>query len=171
MSVARTLVVILLGYGLALAAGVAAVLLNGMVVPVDASRISGGMFAFGDMVLLVIVTGVFGLVPTWLLMRLLIRQAPRALLGALLLVAVTGPLAWLAIMYPDGASSHPGSAAALVPWLAIPRAVLGPVVLAVEALAVLFYRNSPARWLLVLAMLLEILPLALFTLHMFRAMP
>src|SRR6185312_4197522 len=102
MSVAKRLGLIALGYALAVAGGFAAVAVNEFFMPDDVAQGSPGMVAFGDMILLVLATGFFSLLPTWFLLKLAIEKSPRALLAALLLAAVAGPLSWLAVIYLAG---------------------------------------------------------------------
>src|ERR1700759_932254 len=102
MSVATKLALIALGYGLALVAGFAAVTVNELLMPSDISQGSPGMVAFGDMILFVLVAGFAGLIPTLFLLRLAIDKAPRASLAALVVVALAGPLSWLAVKYLAG---------------------------------------------------------------------
>src|SRR5580658_2291284 len=107
MSTARRLALIAAGYALCVVAGFAAVTVNELRMPADISQGSPGMVAFGDMVLLVLVTGLLALVPTWFLLKLLIERAPRALLVILLLLAAIGPLSWLTVIYFAGKPGGP----------------------------------------------------------------
>jgi hypothetical protein len=173
MSVFGRLAWIAAGYGLAIAAGVVAVSINEMLIPADVSQSSGGMVAFGDMILFVLAVGFFSLAPTWFLLKLLAEKAPRPLLIGILLLAVTGPLSWAAVV---GSSGGAGSnlpikeiIGALVALGAIPRIVLGPIVVAVEFLALFLFRDAGSRKLLAAAMLMDVIPMGLFTLHMVRA--
>ena len=52
---------------------------------------------------------------------------------------------------------------------AIPRMVLGPVLLVIEGATFLLIRERVKRALLVVAMLMDLIPLSLFALHMARA--
>jgi hypothetical protein len=65
--VTKTLFQIGLGYVIAIATGYVAVALNEWLMPEDISQSSGGMVAFGDMVLFVFVTGFISLLPSWFL--------------------------------------------------------------------------------------------------------
>jgi len=174
MSVAKRLGLIALGYALAVAGGFAAVAVNECFMPDDVAQGSPGMVAFGDMILLVLATGFFSLLPTWFLLKLAIEKSPRALLAALLLAAVAGPLSWLAVIYLAGRPpSDPPQAVyqslgLLLAFVAIPRIVAGPALLAIEALTIFLVRQSVARTLLAAAMTMDIIPLCLFALHMAR---
>ena len=57
----------------------------------------------------------------------------------------------------------------LIAFVAIPRMVLGPVLLVIEAVTFLLLRGRAARTLLAAATLMDIVPLCLFALHMLRA--
>ena len=85
------------GYVVAVGAGLAAVTINEMRMPADVAQGSPGMVAFGDMILFVLVAGFFSLMPTWFLLKLFIEKAPRTLLAFMLLVAVMGPVSWMAV--------------------------------------------------------------------------
>ena len=174
MSTAKKLALIALGYALAVAGGFAAVAINEMLIPADISESSGGMVAFGDMIVFVLATGFFSLAPTWFLLKLSIENAPRALLAALLLIAALGPLSWLSVFNlasagppdPQAGNQLLGMFIALV---AMPRIVAGPVLLVVEGLAFLLVRARVTRVLLAAAMLMDLVPLSLFAVHMMRA--
>ena len=56
----------------------------------------------------------------------------------------------------------------LLAFVAIPRIVAGPALLAIEALTIFLVRQSVARTLLAAAMTMDIIPLCLFALHMAR---
>ncbi len=164
------------GYALCVVAGLAAVAVNELRIAADVAQGSPGMVAFGDMILFVLVTGFFGLVPTWFLLKLFIEKAPRALLAIVLLVAAMGPASWLAVTRMAGGSSQPDMpevAAALVglfiAFVAFPRMVLGPVLLVIEAATFLLVRGRVTRALLVVAMLMDLVPLGMFALHLLRA--
>ena len=141
MSTAKTLALIAVGYALSVVVGLAAVAVNEWLMPEEISQTSSGMVAFGDMILLVLVAGFLSLAPTWLLLKLLVAKAPRALLAILLLIAAIGPTSWLAVRYmaePGGAnlSNLPQIFAILfglfIAFVAIPRMVFGPVLLVIE---------------------------------------
>ncbi|WP_374332765.1 hypothetical protein [Aestuariivirga sp.] len=74
---AGKLALIVIGYGLAVVAGILAVMANEMTVPADVSQASGGMVAFGDLVLFFAVTLVAALIPSWFLLRMLLNRTPR----------------------------------------------------------------------------------------------
>jgi hypothetical protein len=180
VSTAKRLALIAAGYALAVACGFAAAAVNELFMPADVAQGSPGMVAFGDMILFVFVVGFLGLVPTWFLLRLLAAKAPRVLLAAVLVIAALGPLSWLAMIglsaAPPGGVSFPNLPPAarellglLIAFGAIPRIVLGPVLLVVEAVTFFLLRGRVARALLAAAMLMDLVPLGLFALHMLRA--
>jgi hypothetical protein len=174
MNVAQRLVLIALGYVLAVAGGFAAVAVNELFMPADVAQGSPGMVAFGDMILLVLVTAFLGLLPTWFLLKLAIEKAPRVLIAGLLLAAVMGPLSWLAVIgLAGGPPANPPGAVyqlfgPLIALVAIPRMVAGPVLLLIELVVVFLVRWPAARALLATAMLMDLVPLSLFALHMAR---
>jgi hypothetical protein len=176
MGIAKKLALICAGYVLAVVVGLAAVAVNELLMPADIQQGSGGMVAFGDMILFVLVAGFLGLAPTWFLLKLCIEKAPRTALTILLLVAVLGPASWLALTYlarDPGLPNQPQAVGALlglfIPFVAIPRMVLGPVVLVIEGATFLLVRARAARALLVAAMLMDLIPLGMFALHMVSA--
>jgi hypothetical protein len=63
---------------LAVGGAIAAVAVNELFIPFDTKQSSGGMVAFGDMILFVLVTGFLSL-PTWFLLKLCIKKAARTL--------------------------------------------------------------------------------------------
>jgi hypothetical protein len=163
MRVATQLVLIAAGYGLAIACGVAAAIVHGLV-----EQSSGGMGAFGDMVLFVMIAGFLGLAPTWFLLRLLLAKAPRVLLAALLLLAAIGPLSWLALTGADNANlphAPAGLRSAFTPFGAMLRIVAGPVLLVVEGVAFLLTQERLTRAILAAAMLMDLVPLGIFGLY------
>ena len=177
MSTAKRLALIAAGYALSIAGGLAAVAINEVRISDDIKETSGGMVAFGDMVLFMLATGLLGLVPTWFLLMLLVEKAPRALVAVVLLVAAIGPASWLAVIYIASGASSPnppreaiGALLGLfVAFGAIPRMVLGPVLLVIEGATFLLIRERVMRTLLGAAMLMDVIPLSLFALHMARA--
>jgi hypothetical protein len=172
MSVAKKLALIAAGYVLSVIGGCIAVALNELFMPDDIAQTSGGMVAFGDMILFVLVTGFLGIVPTWFLLRLLIETAPRALLTILILVAVAGPVSWLTMTHlasGPNPSPWPPLLGPIIAFGAIPRMVFGPVLLVIEAVTFLLVRGRLTRTLLAAAMLMDVIPLGLFALHMARA--
>jgi len=176
MSTAKRLALIVAGYAVSVAGGLAAVVLNELLMPADIAQASGGMVAFGDMILFVLVTGFLSLAPTWFLLKLAVAKAPRALLAAELVVAVIGPASWLAMLYlADGASfpNLPQAAgellALLIAFGGLPRMVFGPVLLVIEGVTFLLIRGRIARTVLAVAMLMDLVPLSLFALHLVRA--
>jgi hypothetical protein len=172
MSAAKKLALIALGYALAVAGGVAAVAINELFIPADVAQDSGGMVAFGNMILFVLAAGFFGLAPTWFLLKLSVEKAPRALLAVLLLIAAIGPLSWLAVVnlasarvpnLPEAANELLGL---FIAFVAMPRIVAGPVLLVVEGLAFLLVRARVTRALLAAAMMMDLVPLSMFALHL-----
>lgn len=175
MSVVKRLASIAAGYVLAVVGGFAAVVVNELLMPADIAQGSGGMVAFGDVILFLFVTGVLGLVPTWFLLKLCVEKAPRVLLAAELVIAALGPPSWLALVYlADGFDvpnepRHVGELVSLViAFGAIPRVIVGPVLLVIEAATILLMRGRVTRALLAGAMLMDIVPLAMFALHLAR---
>jgi hypothetical protein len=179
MSTMKRLALIALGYVIAVVGGVAAVAVNELLMPAEISQGSPGMVAFGDMILLVLVAGFLGLVPTWFLLKLFIEKAPRALLAIVFLIAVIGPASWLAVIYFAGRPGGPNLAnlpriaeqvvGPLIAFGAIPRIVFGPLLLVIEGVIFILLRGRVARMLLAAAMLMDLIPLGLFGLHMMRA--
>jgi len=176
LSTAKTLLLIAAGYALAIAGGFAAVAVNEFFMPEEISQTSGGMVAFGDMILFVLAAGFLGIVPTWFLLKLGLEAAPRALLAGGIVIALIGPLSWLAmvLLARDASPSNPmlGIGALggfLIAFVAIPRMVAGPVLIAIEGVSFLILRDRAMRMLLAAAMLMDAVPLSLFALHMARA--
>jgi len=176
MSTAKRLALIAAGYALSVVAGFAAVAVNELRMPADVAQGSPGMVAFGDMVLFVLVTGFAGVVPTWFLLRLLIAKAPRTLFAIVLLVAVLGPVSWLAVRHMAGGLNPPNAPEAVgallglfIAFVAIPRMVLGPVLVVIEAATFFLIHRRVTRALLAVAMLMDLVPLGMFALHMLRA--
>ncbi|HXQ52286.1 MAG TPA: hypothetical protein VN802_14415 [Stellaceae bacterium] len=175
MGAAKKLAVIAAGYALSVAGGVAVVAVHELFLSDDVAQNSGGMAAFGDMILFVLAAGFLGLGPTWFLLKLAIEKAPRALLAAVLLIAALGPLSWLAVTNPtdDRVSNLPRAADQLLGLLivfgAIPRIAAGPVLLVAEGVAFLLARTRVTRALLAAAMLMDLVPLSMFALHVARA--
>lgn len=176
MTLARKLTAIAAGYALAIIGGAIVVAIHELLVAPEMSQNSGGMVAFGDMVLFVLTAGFLGLVPSWFLLKLAIERAPRVLLTVLVLIAATGSISWLVVADLTGADAHPPPQAArewiglLIVFVAIPRIVLGPVVLAVEATTFLLLRARKARVVLASAMFLDIIPMGLFAAHLAASM-
>jgi hypothetical protein len=176
MSTAKRLALIAAGYALCVVAGFAAVTVNELRMPADVAQGSPGMVAFGDMILFVLVAGFVGLAPTWFLLKLFIAKAPRTLLAIVLLAAALGPVSWLAVRHMAGGLNPPNMPEAVgallglfIAFVAIPRMVLGPVLLVIEAATFLLVRERVTRALLAVAMLMDIVPLGMFALHMMRA--
>ncbi|HTS39676.1 MAG TPA: hypothetical protein VMH84_03935 [Xanthobacteraceae bacterium] len=179
MSTAKRIALIAAGYALSIAGGLAAVAVNELRIPDEIKETSGGMVAFGDMVLFMLAAGFLSLVPTCFLLRLFIEKAPRTLLAIELLIAAIGPVSWLAVIYLAGGASPPNQPpqtvsvllGLFVAFAAIPRMVLGPVLLVIEGATFLLIRARVARALLATAMLMDLIPLSMFALHMTRALP
>ena len=97
MRIAKQLALIAAGYGLSVGGAIAAVAVNERLIPDAVKQSSGGMVAFGDMILFVLVAGFLSLAPTWFLLKLCVEKAPRTLLAAELLIAAIGPASWLTV--------------------------------------------------------------------------
>ncbi|MFO1148288.1 MAG: hypothetical protein U1E62_07920 [Alsobacter sp.] len=167
------LLAIAAGYVLAALGGLAAVAINGWMTPAEASRQSGGMVAFGDLVLFVGVAGLASLAPTWFLLALMSRTAPRLTLGLFLLAAALGPVCWglLALPAPGASSSGAWSRSDeafswFVGYVALPRIAAGPILVALEAAALLVFKTPSARAALVLAMLMDVVPWLILAAHL-----
>ena len=172
MSAAKKLTLIAVGYALSVAGGVTAVAVNELSISADVAQSSGGMVAFGDMIVFVLGAGFFSLAPSWFLLKLCVEKAPRALVAAQLLIAVTGPASWLAVAYLTGAHGpNPPQAGSqllglLIAFGAIPRIVAGPVVLVVEGATFLLAKERVTCALLAAAMLMDLVPLSMYVLHL-----
>ena len=168
MGALKKLALIAVGYALAVAGGVAVVAVRELFVPDN----SGGMAAFGDMILFVLVAGFLSLAPTWFLLKLSVEKAPRSLAAVLLLIVAIGPLSWLAVVYltADRVPNLPQAAnqllGLLIAFCAVPRIVAGPFLLLVEGVAFLLARDRMTRALLAAAMLVDLVPLGIFALHL-----
>jgi hypothetical protein len=175
MSAAKKLALIAVGYALAVAGGYALAAVNEALIPADVSQASGGMVAFGDMIVLVLGAGLLSLVPTWFLLKLWAGKAPRALVAALLAIAVTGPVSWLAVAcLAGGPVPHPPQAVfvllgPLIAFGAIPRIVVGPVLLVIEGATFFLVKGRVMRGLVAAAMLMDLVPLGLYALRMASA--
>jgi hypothetical protein len=93
-----------------------------------------------------------------------------------LLVAAMGPVSWLAVTRMAGGSNLPNLPEAVqalvgpfIAFVAFPRMVFGPVLLVIEAATFLLVRGRVTRALLVVAMLMDLVPLGIFALHLLRA--
>jgi hypothetical protein len=140
----------------------------------DVAQGSPGMVAFGDMMLFVLAAGIVGLIPTLFLLKLFVEKAPRTLIVIELLLAVLGLTSWLA-MTSLASGTNPREPAAIgqmlglfIAFVAIPRVVFGPVLLVIEGLTFLLVPARAARALLVVAALMDLIPLGLYVLHMAR---
>ena len=175
-SVAKKLALIAAGYAFSVVGGIAAVAINELLISEDIKESSGGMVAFGDMIMFVLGTGVLSLAPTWFLLKLCVGKAARTLLAAELLIAAMGPASWLAVRWMAAAPSSeslPQSFSVvlglLIAFGAIPRIILGPVMLMIEGATILLIRERLARTLLAAAMLFDLVPLSIFALHLAAA--
>jgi hypothetical protein len=176
MRVANRLALIAAGYGLAIGGGIAAVAVNEFLIEDAIQQSSGGMVAFGDMIVFVLASGFLGLAPSWFLLKLCVEEIPRRLIAAELLFAAIGPASWLAVARmatsagPQPLPATSGAALGLViAFGAIPRMVFGPVVLVIEAATFVLIRGRLVRALLAGAMLMDVIPLGLFALHLAAA--
>jgi hypothetical protein len=174
MSAAKRLAWIAAGYAVSVGVGITAVAINELRMSEDVLQGSPGMVGFGDVVLFVFVSGFFGIVPTCFLLKLFIEKAPRTLLTIELLVAAMGPASWLAatsLVGSSGTNLPQAIAQVLGPFIAfvaIPRMVFGPVFLVIVGLTFLLVRGRIMRALLVVAMLMDLIPLGMFALHLAR---
>jgi hypothetical protein len=178
MSAAKKLALIVAGYALSVAGGFAAVAVNELLMPADIAQTSPGMVAFGDMILFVLAAGFFSLAPTWFLLKLSVEKAP---LTTELLIAAMGPVSWLAMIAmavttPAGGPSLPNVPQAakellglLIAFGAIPRIVVGPVLVVIEGVTFFLVRERIARTLLTAAMLMDLIPIGIYALHFARA--
>jgi len=176
MGTVKRLAWIAAGYALCVVAGLAAVALNELRIAVDVAQASSGMVAFGDMILFVLVVGFFGLVPTWFLLKLFVEKAPRTLVAIELVAAAMGPASWLSLTQMAGGASLPNLPEAIrtpivlfIAFVAVPRIVLGAVLLVIEAATFLLVRGRVTRALIAVAMLMDLIPLGIFALHFLRA--
>jgi hypothetical protein len=176
MRVAKKPAFIAAGYALSVAGGIAAVAVNELFMPNDIKQSSGGMVAFGDMIVFVMVAGFLSLAPTWFLLKLCLEKVPRTLLAAELLIAAIGPASWLAVTRmaagpdPQRLPRAVGEVLGLlIAFVAIPRMVFGPVLLLIEGATFFIARERFTRTLLAAAMLLDLIPLSMFALHMAAA--
>ena len=172
MRITKKLALIAAAYALAVAGGIAAVGVNEMRIADDIKQSSGGMVAFGDMIVFVLAAGVLSLVPTWFLLKLCLERAPRILLIAELMIAALGPASWLAVAYMVAGASPQSLPHTLgeilgvfIAFVAIPRMVFGPVMLIIEGATFLLVRARLARTLVAAAMLMELLPMSIYALH------
>jgi len=167
MKIAKKLALIGAGYGLSVAGVIAAVAVNEMLIAEDIKQTSGGMVAFGDMIVFVLAAGVLSLAATWFLLKLCVERIPRILLAAELLIAAIGPVSWLTVRYTATAASvhnlpHAliGMFTVFVAFGAIPRIVLGPVLVMIEVATFFMVRERLARTFLAAAMLMDIIPIS-----------
>jgi hypothetical protein len=163
------------GYVFAIVAGIAAITLNELSMTEEASQGSPGMVAFGDMFVFVLAVGVVGLIPTLFLLKLLVEKAPHVLIAIELLLAVLGPLSWLAAMWLAGGPRDPSHPRVIwqilgpfIAFIGIPRIVLGPILVVVEGLTFILVRARATRPLLVAAALMDVIPISLYAWHMTR---
>ena len=176
MRVTKKLGLIAAGYGLSVGGGIAAVAVNELIIPDNIKQSSGGMVAFGDMIVFVLAAGVLSLAPTWFLLKLCIEKVPRTLLAAELLFAASGPASWLAVSSmahgPSPQSlpqAYSGVLGPLIAFVAIPRMIFGPVLLMIEGATFFLARKRLTRTFLAAAMLMDLIPLSIFGLHIAAA--
>jgi hypothetical protein len=176
MTTAKKLAMIAGGYCLAAVCGFAAVVIDDQLGPSEIRDASSGMFAFRGMVLFILVTGALSLPLTCFLLKMCAEKAPAALLAIFALIATSGPLSWLAATWAPDGSSFPGAASLfggalglIIVFGAIPRMVAGPIVLMIEGATFFRARDPRARALLVVAMLMDLVPLGWFAMHMAAA--
>ena len=77
-------------------------------IPDDIKQTSGGMVAFGDMVVFMLGAGFLSLVPTWFLLTFCVENIPRTPFAVELMIAALGPASWLAVR-AMGAGPTPAS--------------------------------------------------------------
>jgi hypothetical protein len=142
------------------------------------------MVAFGDMIVFVLAAGFLSLAPTWFLLKLCVEKIPRALIAVELLFALLGLASWLTVKWMAASVWMAGSVAPespphafspalglLIAFGAIPRIVLGPVLLTIEGVAFFLVREPLTRALLAATMLMDLVPLSMYAWHMFGATP
>jgi hypothetical protein len=172
MSTAKRLAWIAAGYAVCIGVGIAAVAVNELRMLAEAAQSSSGMAAFGDVILFVLVTGFFGLVPTWFALTLFVEKAPRTLLAMELVLGALGPASWLAVTSLAGsAGAGPPQAieqllSLFTTFVAFPRIILGPVFVVIEGATFVLARGRVARAVLAVAMLMDVIPLGIFALHL-----
>ncbi len=169
MKLAKKLALIAVGYGLSVVGGIAAVAVNELLIPDDIQQSSGGMVAFGDMMVFVLVAGMLSLAPTWFLLKLCVEKSPRSLIAAEFLVAAAGPASWLLVRWMAASPSPqslPQALGLLIAFIAIPRIVIGPVLLLIEGATFFLVHSALARIILVAAMLMDLIPMGIYALHM-----
>lgn len=176
MRVAKKLALIVVGYGLSVVGGIAAVAVNELLIPDNIKQTSGGMVAFGDMIVFVLAAGFLSLAPTWFLLKLCVEKVPRTLLAAELLIAAIGPASWLAVMWlaagPNLRSlpqAFAGVLGVIIAFGAIPRMVFGPVLVMIEGATFFLVRERLTRTFLAAAMLMDLIPLSMYAMHMAAA--
>jgi hypothetical protein len=108
-------------------------------------------------------------------MKLLVANVSRAVSVTILVIAATGPLSWLAVIYLLGSPDPSTSALAgnpvlglLIAFVAIPRMVFGPVMVVVEGAAFFMIHERLTRAVLAVAVLMDLVPLGLYALHVAR---
>ena len=176
MTVPKQLALIALGYVIAIVGGFAAVAITNSDAGRHLPRLARhgrlwrhGPAGAGD--------GLSRPVADLSLIRLAIAQAPRASLVALTVMALAGPLSWLAMV----ALAHRGpgpyvpafggqSFGWLIAFAAIPRIVVGPILVVAEGLAMILVRQRNMRIVLAATMLMDLIPIGLYALHMAGAM-
>jgi hypothetical protein len=98
------------------------------------------------------------------------------LFAIVFLVAAMGPVSWLTVRHMAGGLNPPNVPEAIgallglfIAFVAIPRMVLGPVLLVIEAATFFLVHGRVTRALLAAAMLMDLVPLSMFALHMANA--
>ena len=151
MSSLSKLGLVLGGYALALAAAFAVSAVSALLAPNDPAQASGGMQAFGDLILFVGVFGVLALVPTALALWFL-RAFPTfwlALSIAALALAATGPIAAAMIQRMDQL------AGVLVAFLGLLRVLAAPLLALGFAICALIAPTGRSRGALLAAAVIE----------------
>ena len=118
-SVARLVVLAVVGYALAVAGGCGSVWLANLARDPRVVDASSGMYAFGDLLHFLIVAGLLSLGPSWLLLRAIRRSPPsQGLVGSALLLWAAGGSAALAGFFASGRLAE-GPAHTLSAWAAL----------------------------------------------------
>jgi hypothetical protein len=121
------------------------------------------------MIVFVLAAGFLGILPTWFLLKVGIKAAPRALLVGGIVVALIGPFSWLSGERRQSIKSGPqhrraGRLSHHLPRHSAHGGRPGPA-----GVSFLILRDREMRMLLAAAMLMNAVPLGLFGSHMARA--